>query len=239
MAATVFLKGCPWKCSYCHNKHLLSAAPAEDDVLWGQIAPELEKRRGFLDGVVFSGGEPLVCPYLEELIREVRDVGFLVGLHTNGTSPAKLRMLLAQKDDEGRSLVDWVGFDIKTSFDGSSGSGALDVSLDAASLGLEDSSSHYDRLTGLKGSGEAVRESLAVLQDSGVDYELRTTLSSEALDEGTLITLGEELLSLGEKDWVLQKCREEGSNREQLLSFDLGAVRKQLLRQGFEILTIR
>ncbi|MCL2403835.1 MAG: anaerobic ribonucleoside-triphosphate reductase activating protein [Coriobacteriia bacterium] len=215
ITATVFLKGCPWRCSYCHNKHLLSKSPSVDDLFWGQVIAELDKRRGFLDGIVFSGGEPLISAHLAELISEVKSRGFLVGLHTNGTKPSELKTLLAKKDTEGNPFVDWVGLDIKTSF------------------------SCYDELTCAKGSSDAVLESLASLQESAVEYELRTTLYPEAFDKDTLHALGEELLALGERNWILQKCREEGSNRESPLPFNLEAARQQLLQQGFETLLIR
>lgn len=103
LVATVFTQGCPWDCPYCHNPHLLSAGPGE--VAWADVVALLEKRRGLLDGVVFSGGEPTLQSGLADAVREVRSMGFRVGLHTGGPWPERLAELLP--------LLDWVGFDAK------------------------------------------------------------------------------------------------------------------------------
>jgi len=211
IAATVFVKGCPWRCSYCHNTHLLSSTPSPDDVSWLTAAEKLRERSGFLDAVVFSGGEPLTSPYLAEMAQAAKDMDYLVGLHTNGAEPAKFHDLLHLKS----GLIDWVGLDIKAP------------------------ASHYDKITRARGSGSAAQSSLAILKDARVDYELRTTLYPEIFDRETLFILAEELLSLGEKNWVLQKYREVGSAREVAPPFDLEAAKKQLLQQGFESLIIR
>ena len=104
LAAVIFCQGCPWRCSYCHNPHLLPANG--DDLLdWQNILRELEKRRGFLDAVVFSGGEPTAQHALSKAMKEVSDLGFSIGLHTAGCYPERLEDLLP--------LLDWVGLDIK------------------------------------------------------------------------------------------------------------------------------
>ncbi|WP_299943477.1 anaerobic ribonucleoside-triphosphate reductase activating protein [uncultured Microbulbifer sp.] len=104
LAAVVFCQGCPWRCRYCHNGHLLPAraASAYD---WGQILNLLADRRGLLDAVVFSGGEPTAQEALEDAITGVRKLGFKVGLHTAGIYPRRLRRLIPR--------LDWVGLDIK------------------------------------------------------------------------------------------------------------------------------
>ncbi|WP_457675274.1 anaerobic ribonucleoside-triphosphate reductase activating protein [Thiolapillus sp.] len=104
LAAVVFCQGCPWRCGYCHNRHLL---PASSDHLldWRDILKELEQRRDFLDAVVFSGGEPTTQSALAEAMEDVRALGYKVGLHTAGCHPRRLEKLLP--------LVDWIGLDIK------------------------------------------------------------------------------------------------------------------------------
>jgi len=211
ITATIFVKGCPWRCPYCHNTHLLSSKPSSDDVSWLTVTEELRKRSSFLDAVVFSGGEPLASPLLVSMMQEVKDMDYLVGLHTNGANPAKLSELLHLKS----CLVDWVGLDIKAPL------------------------SRYDEITRTKGSGTTVHDSLEVLKGSNTDYELRTTLYPEVFDKEAFLILGEELLALGEKKWVLQKCREVRSVREMMLSFNLEAAKEQLLQRGFKVLTIR
>ena len=108
LAAVVFCQGCPWRCAYCHNPHLLSHRQAATRQ-WPEVASWLESRRGLLDGVVFSGGEPLLQRRLTAAIGEVRALGFSVALHTAGAYPQRLQTLLPQ--------LDWVGFDVKAPFD--------------------------------------------------------------------------------------------------------------------------
>ena len=107
LVAVVFCQGCPWRCGYCHNPHLLPARAATR-VAWDDVLALLRRREGLLDAVVFSGGEPLAQERLSDAMRTVRDMGFRVGLHTGGAHPRRLAEVLP--------LVDWVGFDVKAPF---------------------------------------------------------------------------------------------------------------------------
>jgi len=107
LASVVFLKGCPWRCPYCHNRHLWDAG-AGPSMEWREVRDFMKSRTGLLDGIVFSGGEPLGQPALAGAMREMKDMGFLVALHTAGPLPAELRLLLP--------LLDWVAMDIKAPF---------------------------------------------------------------------------------------------------------------------------
>ncbi len=108
LAAVVYCQGCAWRCGYCHNGHL---QPASSDQLipWRDVLRFLDKRRGLLDAVVFSGGEPTQQRALEDAMREVKAMGYLVGLHTAGIVPRMLARVLP--------LVDWVGMDLKAPFE--------------------------------------------------------------------------------------------------------------------------
>lgn len=90
LAAVVFCQGCPWRCGYCQNAHLIPPS-AEKRVPWADVLAFLERRRGLLEGVVFSGGEPTLQAGLPEALRQVRDLGFATGLHTAGPSPSPPR----------------------------------------------------------------------------------------------------------------------------------------------------
>jgi len=106
LAAVVFCQGCPWRCRYCYNAHLRSFSPKRGGGhAWEDILNFLQCRRGQLDGVVFSGGEPLAQPRLVEAIHDVKKEGFKVALHTGGYSPTHFERILYH--------VDWVGLDIK------------------------------------------------------------------------------------------------------------------------------
>jgi pyruvate formate lyase activating enzyme len=185
LAATVFAQGCPWDCAYCHNPHLLSATPEDDaaqetELLpWRVVRDWLETRTRLLDGVVFSGGEPLAQPSLAATIAETRALGFKVALHTSGVVPRRFAEVLP--------LLDWVGFDAKAPF------------------------ARYEDVTRVLGSGERALVSLRLLLDSGVDYEVRTTVHPDLLGEEGLLELAEELRALGVKRWVLQPYRPQGA----------------------------
>lgn len=105
LAAVIFCQGCPWRCGYCHNPHLLPRK-GEREIAWLRIARFLERRRGLLDAVVFSGGEPTLQAALPHAMQAVKSMGFKVGLHTAGIYPRRLATVLP--------LVDWVGMDVKT-----------------------------------------------------------------------------------------------------------------------------
>lgn len=107
LAAVLFCRGCPWRCGYCHNRSLLDA-DAPGDFCWDKVLAFLESRRGLLDAVVFSGGEPTLQTSLSQAVLAVRKMGFLVGLHTAGSFPENLKVALP--------YLDWVGMDIKAPF---------------------------------------------------------------------------------------------------------------------------
>ncbi|HOX55292.1 MAG TPA: anaerobic ribonucleoside-triphosphate reductase activating protein [Candidatus Paceibacterota bacterium] len=108
LALTVFTQGCPWRCGYCHNAAL---RPLDQPTSWRwrRVCELLEERRGFLEAVVFSGGEPTLHRGLEAALRTVRGKDLLTGLHTAGVFPDRLRLLLP--------WIDWVGLDVKAPLD--------------------------------------------------------------------------------------------------------------------------
>lgn len=177
LVATLFCQGCPWACGYCHNPHLIPAQ-GETPIPWQTVVTFLEARRGLLDGVVFSGGEPTLQPNLETAIKQVRSMGFGIGLHTGGPYPGRLAQVLP--------LVDWVGFDIKAP------------------------RKAYDRITGARRSGDKAMRSLRLLLDSGVAYDLRTTVHPDLLSKEDLLELAAEVSEAGGKDHRIQKFRPDG-----------------------------
>lgn len=187
LVATLFTRGCPWNCLYCHNPHLLSSddglreqgARAEaDEITWTAVLEFLRSRVGLLDAVVFSGGEPCAQRALLEAIMQVREMGFAIGLHTAGSVPARFESLLPH--------TDWVGFDVKAPF------------------------SEYDRITRVRGSAEKGLASLRALVRSGVQFEVRTTVHPDLLSHDDLSTLADELEREGVECWAIQGYRPEG-----------------------------
>lgn len=102
----LFCQGCAWRCGYCHNAHLQPFS--RPLISWDAVLHFLEERKAFLDAVVFSGGEPTQQKRLDAAIRDVRGMGYKIGLHTAGVYPEGLKKVLP--------LIDWVGMDIKAPF---------------------------------------------------------------------------------------------------------------------------
>jgi len=128
LAAVVFCQGCPWRCGYCHNPHLIPAR-GDSEIPWEDVLAFLRRRQGLLDGVVFSGGEPTLQAALPDAMRAVRALGFKIGLHTGGAYPRRLAALLP--------LVDWVGLDAKAPFNDYARITGVDGSGERARSSLE------------------------------------------------------------------------------------------------------
>lgn len=177
--AVVFVQGCPWRCGYCHNPHLQSRrCSASVPLAWSDVLSWLASRRGLLDSVVFSGGEPLVDPSLKQAVQRVKSLGFEVALHTAGMYWDRLRDLVSD--------VDWVGLDVKA---------PLDDELT------------YERVTGAPLSAWATLQSLEILQQHAVNFECRTTVHPQWLSMPDLVHMADDLAARGVQRWVLQRAR--------------------------------
>ncbi len=142
LAAVLFCQGCPWRCGYCHNTHLLDFQ-IKPTLSWEEIDNFLQRRQGLLDAIVFSGGEPTLQKGLLDAVLHIRRMGFKIGLHTAGINSKRLAKLLP--------YLDWVGFDIKAPFDdyatitGVANSG--EQALESAKLLLESGVAYEFRTT--------------------------------------------------------------------------------------------
>ncbi len=148
MAATLFTHGCNFRCPFCHN------APLVTDKLSGQISEEdffsfLSSRKGILDAVCITGGEPTLHKDLPEFIGKIKAMGFLVKLDTNGTNPELLSSFIE------KGLIDYVAVDIKNTPE------------------------KYDLTCGCRVDMDKIMSSIAILKASGIDYEFRTTVVKE------------------------------------------------------------
>ena len=148
VACTVFTHGCNLRCPFCHNARLV--VRDEDLIDENEILSYLNKRRGILDGVCISGGEPTLQSDLFDFMKKVKDLGMLIKLDTNGTCPDKLQYAI----DNG--LVDYVAMDIKNCRE------------------------EYAKTCGLsKMDISKIEKSVEILMQSGIDYEFRTTVTKE------------------------------------------------------------
>lgn len=162
VAATVFFTGCELRCPFCHNRPLV--LPHGEPTLSPEtVLAFLQSRRGKLDGVCLSGGEPTLQPGLPDLIREIRAMGYLVKLDTNGSCPQVLRALI----DQG--LLDCVAMDIKNAPD------------------------RYAETCGGVDILPQARESAALLLEGRISYEFRTTVCRPFHDPQAMARIGQWL----------------------------------------------
>ncbi len=149
VAATVFTQGCNFRCGYCHNPELvlpqLFQVPIAPEVVFNY----LKGRRGRLEGVVITGGEPTLQKGLVDFIVRIKEMGFAVKLDTNGSHPEVLSSLTEL------NLIDYFAMDVKTPLP------------------------KYSQVTGLACDTAKIRESIGIIISSGVAYQLRTTLVKE------------------------------------------------------------
>ena len=166
IACTVFLGGCNFRCPFCHNSELFMGKPEklmEDE----EFFKFLKSRKGLLDGVCVSGGEPTLYKNLPEFLARIKELGFLVKLDTNGSRPEVVRELVE------KNLVDYIAMDVKNS-----------PAMYAQTVGLETMDL------------APVEESLRFLIGGNVPYELRTTLVSQLHTEASIQDMGQWLHSL-------------------------------------------
>ena len=148
ISTVIFAPGCNFRCWYCHNEGI-----KDEGIQFSEILQYLDRRKGLVDGVVFSGGEATLQPDLLERMQEVKNRGFLVKLDTNGTNPKVLEKAI----DEG--LVDFVAMDIKAP------------------------KQKYEKITCCKVDLDAICKSIDILKQGRVDYEFRTTFSPDLLHQ--------------------------------------------------------
>lgn len=147
VAATVFTGGCNFRCPFCHNAGLVLDPEEQPDIPEEEVLAHLRKRRGMLEGVCITGGEPTLQPDLAGFIGKLKELGYLVKLDTNGYRPRVLQELIEAK------LVDYVAMDVKASvenYPAACGCAGMDVSR--------------------------IEESIAILKSGRVPYEFRTTV---------------------------------------------------------------
>lgn len=150
VACTVFTAGCNMRCPFCHNAALVTEIDPSERIDEAEIFDFLKKRRGLLDGVAITGGEPLLHPDIADFIRKVRSLGYAIKLDTNGSFPERLEALVSE------GLVDYVAMDIKNS-----------PELYAKTVGVED----FDLAP--------VERSKDFLIAGTVDHEFRTTVVAQ------------------------------------------------------------
>ena len=166
VACTVFLQGCNFRCPFCHNSGLLGATQ-EDIISVDELLSFLQKRKGILDGVCITGGEPTLQSDLPQLLRQIKELGYAIKLDTNGSQPNMLKHLIRE------NLIDYVAMDIKNCPD------------------------RYAETIGHNQMPVEIEESISLLMNGAIDYEFRTTVVEELHTEENILAMGRWLGKLG------------------------------------------
>lgn len=148
VACTIYLAGCDLRCPYCHNRDMVLHPNDIDGLELEPILKYIQENSDFLDGVVISGGEPLLNPDIKDLIKKFRSLGMKIKIDTNGNHPDVLDDLI------GAGLVDMVAMDIKAPLD-----------------------ERYRKTTDSDVDVERIRRSIGIIMGSSIDYEFRTTIA--------------------------------------------------------------
>lgn len=163
VACTVFTVGCNFRCPFCHNATLVSGNDGKQ-IMESEILAFLKKRRGVLEGMCLTGGEPLIQHGVEQFLHNVKDMGYSVKLDTNGAFPDKLRELVE------RRLVDYVAMDVKNSRE------------------------LYAETAGCNVDINAIEQSVSYLKSGVVDYEFRTTVTGNLHSEDGIESMARWLI---------------------------------------------
>jgi len=159
ISAIVFTQGCNFRCPYCHNPELVDPELFTSGLDIDFVLSFLKRRIGKLDGVVITGGEPLLQPNLAEFVERIKEIGYSIKLDTNGSYPEKLRELLSE------NLVDYIAMDVKAPLE------------------------KYPYVVRTQVCVEKIRESITTIMNSGLDYEFRTTVVKNLLTKDDIISI--------------------------------------------------
>ena len=163
ISSTIFVGGCNFRCPYCHNSDLVLRAASLPSFPLDYFLSFLDSRRGWLEGICVTGGEPLLHEDLEVLLSIIKDRNLLVKVDTNGSFPFRLEKLI----DKG--LVDSVAMDIKNSWE------------------------KYEQTAGVKVKISDIKKSIDIIRNSGLDYIFRTTVVPGLVEEDDIRKIGQML----------------------------------------------
>ncbi len=205
VAATVFTYGCNFRCPFCHNPELVTERLNKDHIIGESTILEfLKKRKGLLDALVITGGEPLLHNDLLPFVQKVKDLGFLVKIDTNGSFPNEIQKYL----DLG--IVDYWAMDIKNSEEryfetnGLVGAGLVPARQRTTTRVVPTGETCHSELV----SGSRlfdIKKSISLIMNSGADYEFRTTVVPGLHDEESMRGIGE--LIKGAQKFYIQNFR--------------------------------
>ncbi len=173
ICAIVFTLGCNFRCPYCHNPELVYPELYPKPIPEKEILSFLARRKGKIDAVTITGGEPVLQADLGDFIMKVKKYGFLVKLDSNGSNPEMLENLINSK------ALDYIAMDVKAPLE------------------------KYKTVAGSDIDPEKIRESIELIMRSNTDYEFRTTVTRDELEDIDILKIGK--LVKGARLLVLQK----------------------------------
>jgi pyruvate formate lyase activating enzyme len=160
ISSVVFFAGCNFRCPFCYNTEIVEDSDALETITPEKIFAHLKSQRKWIDGVVLGGGEPTLHAELPEFLTEIKKLGFLVKLDTNGTTPAMLEELIKKK------LVDYIAMDIKAPLE------------------------KYEKTVNARADTNNIRKSVDLIIKSGIDYEFRTTVVPKLFSKEDALAIG-------------------------------------------------
>src|SRR3989344_2782449 len=163
IVSVVFLKGCNFRCGYCHNPDIVLNYESLNDIDEKEIISYLTEQKKWIDGVCITGGEPCLHKDLVKFVFDIKKTGMLVKIDTNGSNPSMIKELL------GKKLVDMIAMDIKAPL------------------------KKYELVASAKIDKKSILESIDLIRNSGIDYEFRTTVVPGLVDANDIAEIGKWL----------------------------------------------
>ncbi len=210
IACIVFTQGCNFRCGYCHNPELFENK--EPLISLEAFFEFLKKRQGKLDGVVVTGGEPTLQKDLKDFIKNIKKLGFLVKLDTNGTNPQILEELINE------NLLDYIAMDIKAPID------------------------KYEIIVNCNVNIENIKKSIELIKNSGVDYEFRTTVLKSQLSYDDFEKIGEMISGAKKyyiQKFIASKILDENLMNEKTYSDEEFEEIKNILKKNIDFIDVR
>jgi pyruvate formate lyase activating enzyme len=160
ICAIVFTQGCNFRCSFCHNPELVNPELFQGLIPEADVLSFLERRKGKLDAVQITGGEPTLQPDIIDFIRKIKELDFLVKLDSNGSNPEVLKRLIELE------AVDYLAMDVKAPLE------------------------RYREVTKSRVDPDKIKQSIDLVMAAGLDYELRTTVVRSLLSPDDVLEIG-------------------------------------------------
>ena len=208
----VFLQGCNFKCPYCHNPELVDSKLFKPGIRENEVLEFLNTRKGKLDAISITGGEPTIQEDLTSFIKQIKKMGFAVKLDTNGSQPQVIKNLLAEK------LLDFIAMDIKAPLE------------------------KYKNIVNTQVNTEPIQESISLILKEKIPHEFRTTIIESQLEENDILEIGKLIAGASKyvlQKFVPTKTLDKKFLKEKSFSDEKLQKIKNSLEQQIPSVTIR